>query len=55
MEEEARAILKAGLGAKSVPGHNLAEAIRAHIEPLGGTELKLPRRNAIRRPPDFAK
>lgn len=55
MEEEARAILKAGLGGKDSSGRNLAEAIRAYIEPLGGTEPRLPRREAIRRPPDFAK
>jgi antitoxin FitA len=55
MEEEARAILKAGLGAKDSPHRNLAEAIRARIEPLGGVELNLPRREAARHPPSFTK
>ena len=30
---------------------NLAEAIRRHVEPLGGVELRLPRRQPVRRPP----
>ena len=55
MEEEARAILKAGLRLKTAPRGNLAKAIRAHIEPLGGVVLNLPRRETVRRPPDFSK
>ena len=55
MEEEAREILKAGLGAKCVPRLNLAESIRRHVEPLGGIELALPPREAVRRPPKLAK
>jgi antitoxin FitA len=55
MEEEARAILRAGLKTKSVPRRNLAESIRRRIEPLGGVELKLPLREAVRRPPNLAK
>ena len=55
MEEEAREILKAGLRTKSTPQLNLAESIRRHIEPLGGVELALPRRERVRRPPKLGK
>lgn len=55
MEQEAREILKAGLQSKSAPRINLADAIRRHIEPLGGVELVLPKRQAVRRPPKFEK
>lgn len=55
MEEEAREILKTGLSAKRVPRLNLAESIRRHIDPLGGVELTLPPRQAVRRPPRMAK
>jgi plasmid stability protein len=51
MEEEAREILKAGLRAERLPRLNLAESIRRHVEPLGGVELALPPREAVRRPP----
>jgi plasmid stability protein len=55
MEEEAREILKAGLTAKRLPRLNLAESIRRHVEPLGGVELALPPREAVRRPPKLAR
>ena len=55
MEEEAREILKAGVRGQRVPRLNLAESIRRHIEPLGGVELAFPPREAVRRPPKFAK
>jgi plasmid stability protein len=55
MEEEARQILKAGLTAKRLPRLNLAESIRRHVEPLGGVELALPPREAVRRPPKLAR
>lgn len=55
MEEEAREILRAGLRTKSVSTVNLAESIRRYIEPFGGVELALPRREAIRRPPKLAR
>jgi len=54
MEEEAREILKSGVRAKRVPRLNLAESIRRHIEPLGGVELAVPPRQAVRRPPPIA-
>jgi plasmid stability protein len=46
MEEEAREILKSGLSAERRPRLNLAESIRRHIDPLGGVDLALPRREA---------
>ena len=55
MEQEAREILKAGLMAKQAPVLNLAELIRRHVDPLGGVELALPPRDAIRRPPNVLK
>jgi plasmid stability protein len=55
MEEEAREILKAGLTAKRLSRLNLAESIRRHVEPLGGVELALPPREAVRRPPKLAR
>jgi plasmid stability protein len=53
MEEEAREILKAGLGEKDAPKLNLAAAIRRRIEPLGGVELKILPRQPMRPPPKF--
>ncbi|MBZ5580116.1 MAG: plasmid stabilization protein [Acidobacteriia bacterium] len=55
MEEEAREILKAGVGAKSAPRRNLAQSIRRYVEPLGGVELAIPPRQPVRRPPKLAK
>ena len=55
MEEEARAILRAGLKAENRSRRNLAESIRQYIEPFGGVELAIPVREKIRRPPKLAK
>ena len=55
MEEEAREILKAELSAKRTPKVDLAQAIRRHVEPVGGVELELPAREGVRRPPKFSK
>jgi plasmid stability protein len=54
MEEEARDILRTGLATSSPRKMNLAESIRRHIIPLGGVELAIPVREAVRRPPDFS-
>lgn len=51
MEEEAREILKRVLVAEEPRAQNLAQAIRSHIEPLGGIELALPQRQPVRSPP----
>ena len=53
MEEEARDILRVALATSSPRKMNLAESIRRHISPLGGVELAIPVREAVRRPPDF--
>jgi plasmid stability protein len=53
MEEEAREILRAGLRANRTPRQNLAESIRRYIEPLGGVDLKLQPRQAMRHPPEL--
>ena len=47
MEEEAREILKGALAAPVVGG-DLGSRIRARFARLGGVELKLPARRAIR-------
>jgi antitoxin FitA len=41
MEDEARAILRAALSTQRPQERSLAEAIRAHIEPLGGVDLEI--------------
>jgi plasmid stability protein len=51
MEEEARQILRAAVADDAAPAVNLAEAIRRRFEPLGGIDLRLPKRASIRKPP----
>ncbi|MBB5406277.1 plasmid stability protein [Paraburkholderia sp. HC6.4b] len=54
MEDEARDILRAALSTESTGGQrNLAESIRSRIEPLGGIDLELPERDAIREQMDL--
>ncbi|TNL09713.1 plasmid stabilization protein [Kosakonia cowanii] len=53
MEDEARDILRAALSIETSRGSSLVEAIRARLEPLGGIELELPAREAIRNPPEL--
>ena len=55
MEAEAREILKAGLTGETAPSSNLAETIRRIVEPVGGLELRLPRREPARRRVDFSR
>lgn len=55
MEQEAREILRTALSAASPVEGNLADRIRQRFAPFGGVELKLPRRDPIRKPPDFTK
>jgi plasmid stability protein len=54
MEEEAREILKGALTATKAPEKNLAEIIREYVAPFGGVELKIPKRQSIKAPPDFS-
>jgi plasmid stability protein len=55
MEAEARDILQEALATKQTPPapDNLADAIRAIVEPLGGIELEPFPRQPIREPPKF--
>ncbi len=53
MEDEARDILRAALSAEPAHEASLVEAIRARVAPLGGIDLELPAREAIRTPPDL--
>jgi antitoxin FitA len=55
MEEEARAILTAGVEKQQAQPLSLVESIRRHIAPFGGVHLELPKREAIRDPPKFRK
>jgi len=55
MEEEARAILRSAVSASAPEKENLAEAIRRRFAVFGGVELELPKRDAMRRPPDFSE
>ncbi len=54
MEEEARDILRLAM-AQNAPPRDLAAAIRARIAPLGGVDLDLPARDALREPPHFGR
>jgi plasmid stability protein len=54
MEEEAREILRSTLGEVLPHTANLAESIRKRFAAFGGVDLKLPKRDSVRQPPDFA-
>lgn len=54
MEDEARDILKMVLAQQEATSGNLAGAIRARLQPLGGVELEIPVREPIRDAPDFS-
>jgi antitoxin FitA len=55
MEEEAREILRSALSSVPPAKGDLVEAIRRRFAAFGGLELKLPRRDAVRRAPGFAE
>jgi plasmid stability protein len=55
MEEEARNILRAALADTAPTSRNLADAIRARFQPLGGIDLRLPAREPMRAPPKPGK
>ncbi|MGA2843022.1 MAG: plasmid stabilization protein [Steroidobacteraceae bacterium] len=50
MEEEAREILRTALSTGRSRNGSLVASIRARIEPLGGVELEIAPREAIREP-----
>ena len=52
MEEETRLILRQAV-ASNTACRNLASAMRARIEPLGGVDLELPSREPAQEPPTF--
>jgi plasmid stability protein len=54
MEDEARDILRAALSATPTRRASLVEAIRARVAPLGGVELELPVREAMRELPEIS-
>ncbi len=54
MEDEARDILRSALSTAPEQGESLIEAIRSRISSLGGVELELAPREAIRTPPEFS-
>lgn len=51
MEDEVRDILRCTLTASNPQRSSLVASIRARIEPLGGVDLELPSRDAVRMPP----
>ena len=54
MEEEAREILRNGLQAEAPQKElDLGSAIRRHLARIGGVDLVLPPREAVRRPPKW--
>lgn len=53
MEDEARDILRSALSTQTPQQGSLVKSIRARMEPLGGVDLDIPSRDAIRRPPDI--
>jgi antitoxin FitA len=55
MEEEAREILRLALTVPSPAKGNLAESIRRRFRALGGVELQVPQRDAMREPPRFGE
>lgn len=54
MEEEARAILRQGVATPGRKPKDLATAIRDRFKDVGGVELELPVREAMREPPRFS-
>ena len=53
MEQEVRDILRTAVEDERQPTRDLASAIRARFGPLGGVELDIPPRDAMREPPQL--
>ena len=54
MEEEVRIILRDAVNGGPTAPRDLAQFTRECFAPLGGVELELPTRAAMREPPDFS-
>ena len=50
MEDEVRHILRSALSQEPAESAHLGEAIQRRFQAVGGVELKLPKRAAIRKP-----
>ena len=55
MEEEAREILKNALNQSAAAPVDLATSVRRRFAAIGGVDLQLPARQAIRQAPDLRK
>jgi len=55
MEEEAREILKNALNQSAAAPVDLATSVRRRFAAIGGVDLRLPQRQAIRQAPDLRK
>lgn len=55
MEEEARVILREAVASEAAIPTNLAAAIAARFEELGGLEVEPPEREAMREPPKLGR
>jgi plasmid stability protein len=53
MEEEARDILRKEVNKPAAVHNDFAERIHKRFAAVGGVELRLPKRDAMREPPDF--
>ncbi|MDE0627478.1 MAG: hypothetical protein OXH99_13845 [Bryobacterales bacterium] len=53
MEEEARIILREAVEREPVPAKGLGTAVHELFKPLGGLDLELPPREAMRERPRF--
>jgi len=53
MEEKVRRILAESLNRGAVPSKGLGTVIHELFKPFAGVELELPRREAMRQPPQF--
>jgi len=54
MEEEARDILPSALSTEELQADNLADAILRRFQPMGGVEIDLAPREAMRSAVDFS-
>ncbi len=53
MEDEARVILRSVLSEDVATGDDLAARVQRRFEAIGGLDLELPAREAVREPPKF--